>query len=214
MKFLASSALTYLVTVSCLAGCGPPSSANIKLRKNNQDLRSQIAQLQRQHEMDEATINGLENSVPSVATLPPERLNRLFTTHGLRIGRLSGGADLDLKKQGDEALRIYVVPTDQTREPIKAAGSWTIEAFDLARGEDTRIGKWTHSAEEAKDLWNGYLNQYGYMLTNQWQTAPTHSELTVRVTFVDELTGRRFTAQRVVKVKPPPPPTTQTQPSD
>src|SRR6185436_17134190 len=125
----------------------------------------------------------------------PERLDRLFTTHGLRIGRLTGGADLDLEKPGDEALRVYVVPTDQTSDPIKAAGSWTIEAFDLARGSDTRIGKWTYTADQAREHWNSFLNQYGYMFTNPWQTPPAHPELTLRVTFVDELTGREYTAQ-------------------
>jgi hypothetical protein len=38
-----------------------------------------------------------------------------------------------------------------------------------------------------------------------WQgKAPGHDELTVKVTFTDELTGREFTEQKVVRVKLPP----------
>ena len=47
--------------------------------------------------------------------------------------------------------------------------------------------------------------RYEYVLTCPWQdVVPRHPELTVKVTFTDELTGRQFTLQQALKVNPPP----------
>lgn len=197
-------ALIALAGLAAFAGCGPgPSKANILLRKQNQDLRDQIGDLERRNAAAEAQIRGLRDSVPTVATLPQDRLAALFTTHEIRIGRLSGGADTDGGKPGDEALKVYVTLFDQTGGEFKASGSFLVEAFDLSKVDGVRVGRWEVSPEEAAKGWNGFLLNYEYVLTLPWQTPPTQSELTVKVTFTDSLTGRRLTAQRPVKVNPP-----------
>src|ERR1700722_13731191 len=88
------------------SGCSSPSAANIELRKQNQQLGEQIDSLKRQHETDQATITGLQGGATTVPSLPQDRLDQLYTTHGLRFGRLTGGANLDSKKRGDEAIRV------------------------------------------------------------------------------------------------------------
>src|SRR3954452_4154622 len=112
--------------------CSSPSTANIELRKEKQALQDQIAELNRVHQADQATIQGLQNQIGTLPTLPQNRLDQLFTVHGLELGRLTGGADLDPKKPGDEGIKVYATPTDDDGEPIKAAGTFVIEAFDLA----------------------------------------------------------------------------------
>jgi hypothetical protein len=190
------------------SGCAGPSKANIELRRQNQALRDQIDDLNRRHEADQATIKGMQSNVPLVPTLPEDRLAKLFTTHGLRLGRLTAGADLDPNIPGDEGLRIYVVPTDNSGEPIKAAGSFVVEAFDLSEPGDNRVGKWEFPVEQAQKNWFGHLTQYTYVLSCPWQSVPPkHADVTVKVTFADELTGRRFDAEKVIKVSLPPAPT-------
>ena len=44
---------------------------------------------------------------------------------------------------------------------------------------------------------------YGYIMKCPWQKVPTHPELTLKVTFHDELTGREIAQQKVVKVALP-----------
>ena len=134
---------------------------------------------------------------------PPQRLENLFTTHGLVLGRLTGGADLDPATPGDEGLKVYAGLTDQSGQKFKAAGSFVVEAFDLSMPQDNRLGRWTIDLNQAKDAWNGLLLQYGYVLTLPWQRPPAHPDVTVKVTFRDELTGREFVQQKVVKVSPP-----------
>ena len=211
MDRFAKQRLSIASLIACalaLAGCGSPNKANIKLRKQNHALQTEVNRLKRAEEGHAATIRAMEANATTVPSLPVERVDRLFTTHGLKLGRLTGAADLDPNSPGDEGFKVYVVPTDQDGHNLKAAGSFVVEAFDLVSGGETRLGRWEFSLEKTKQLWYGAAMSYGYVLPAPWQTIPRGSEITIRATFTDELTGRQFTAQRPIKVNPPPQPTT------
>jgi hypothetical protein len=188
-------------------GCGSPNTASIVVRKQNQDLQDQIATLTRARQADAATISGLQQRIGTVPTLSQERLDKLFTTHGIKLGRLTGGADLDRNKPGDEGIKVYVTPFDDDGEPLKAAGSFVIEAFDLA-AKTPEIGRWTFDVSAARKAWNGAFLSHQYVMPCPWQKPPQHEELTIKVTFRDELTEREFHEQTVVKVHLPPSPAT------
>jgi hypothetical protein len=192
----------FVLLLLTAAGCGSPSSANITLRKQNQDLQDQITTLTRARKADAATIAALQQRVGTVPTLSQQRLEKLFTVHGIKLGRLTGGADLDHSKPGDEAIKVYADPTDDDGDAIKAAGSFIVEAFDLA-ANPPELGKWTFDTDATRKLWNGSLLSHQYVLTCPWQKPPQHEELTIKVTFSEELTRREFHAQSVVKVHPP-----------
>lgn len=198
-----------LSAVFTLTGCGKPNRANIELRKQINALQAELDLTKRQRAADRATIDALQKQQNTgLATLPPTRLDKLFSTHGLVLGKLTGGADLDPSKPGDEGLKVYAGLTDQTGQKFKAAGSFVVEAFDLAspQSQDTRLGKWTFDVDQTRQSWNGLMLQYGYVLTLPWQQRPpANPDVTVKVTFRDELTGREFTEQRAVKVTPPAP---------
>ncbi|MEA2707609.1 MAG: hypothetical protein QOF78_210 [Phycisphaerales bacterium] len=193
--------VVFVVIASTLvSGCGKPNVASIPVRRENQALRTKLAELERREQGHLAHIRSLESKATTVPSLPNERLDTLFTAHGLKFGRLTGGADLDKNSPGDDGLKIYVVPTDGRGDPIKAAGSFVVEAFDLANGENNRIGRWEYPLEQAEKNWFGQAMMYTYVLPAPWQQQrPAHDELTVRVTFTDALTGRTITGQKVVK---------------
>jgi hypothetical protein len=198
-----------LILLLCTGGCGflfkSPDKANIKLRKQIQGLEGQIAQLKQQHQADAATIEGLSERTGTTALLEPGRLDKLFTTHAIRVGRLSGGADLDASRPGDEGFKVYVNTLDQHGDMIKSAGSFVVEAFDLSDPQSPRLGHWDFPVEKAQENWHSFLTRYEYVLTCPWQQAvPRHPDVTVKLTFTDELTGRKFTAQHVAKVEVPP----------
>ncbi len=185
-------------------GCSSPSGANIQLRKENQRLGERIAELEKAREGDAATIRALEQRSGTLQTLPKDRLDRLFTVHGLTLGRLTGGWDSDSSKPGDEGIKVYAAPVDAEGETLKEAGTFVVEAFDLANTASPLVGKWEFDVAAAREAWNGSALSNQYVLKCPWQGGPPgHSELTVKVTFVDELTGRRFGAQKVVGVKLP-----------
>lgn len=192
-----------MALILLLCGCGKPNPANITLRKENADLRSQIDQLKLQHDADAATIAALHSNNPAVDRLPDDRVAALFTTHGIRFNRLTGGADLDPARPGDDAVKVYLEPFDQDGQPLKAAGSVLIETFDLAAGE-TRLGRCEFDVAAARAAWVSGGLLYEYVFACPFQTPPQHADITIKATFTDELTRRRFTAQKLVKINLPP----------
>ena len=194
------------------AGCGliggPRNSANIELRKENAGLRDKVAGLERQAQADAATIRALEQKSGTVTMLPRDRLTTLFTTHDIKLFRLTGGADLDPRQPGHEGLKVHVAPTDGDGDPIKAAGTFTVEAFDLSRGDGAKVGTWTFDPEAGRRQWTSVLNRYNYVLTCPWQAPPTAAGLHLVVTFVDELTRGTFKQAVDVTVELPPGPAT------
>lgn len=184
-------ALCVSVALSFLTGCGKPNAANIVVRKENQQLQSKIDDLNRQHEADAAKIKSFEESKGTLPTLPNDRLSQLFTTHGLQFGKLTG-------VEGNK-LRVFVVPTDDHGDPIKSAGTFTVELFDLAQTDNNLVGKWTFDNDQTKKAWQGTWPLYTYDLEAPLDKQPAHDDLTVRVTFTDLLTQRTFTAQKQIK---------------
>jgi hypothetical protein len=190
-----------LLGIILATGCSRPNAANIELRKQNAELRGQIETLNRQHEADVASIRGLQKSGAStMPSIPPERLATLFTVHGIQFGKLTGGADLDPKTPGDDGVKVYVTPFDQDGEPLKAAGSFVVEAFDLDAEKGIRIARSEFPLEEARKNWYGQALLHTYVLTCRWEKPPTHADVTIKVTYTDALTGRVFDAQKQVKV--------------
>jgi hypothetical protein len=200
------------ILISILAGCSSPNPANIQLRKQNQALREQITMLNRRHDGDVATIDSLQRDHGSIPTLPQERLARLFTTDGLQLGHMTGGYRNENSTSPSDGFEVEVVPIDQQGDAIKAAGSFTIEAFDLDLPQHPLIGTWQFPLEAARQKFFDHLMLYTYVLECPWkQGLPRHPNLTIKVTFDDELTGRRFVAQRQIHVELQP--TTQPGPS-
>src|SRR5262245_23071619 len=128
---MAKPAAALLCTLAALAqgGCKGPNQANIELRKENQQLREKVDDLNRRHDADVAQIRGMQAQSGSVVpTLSPGRLDHLFTVHGIQLGRLTG-----VNAEGE--LKAYVSPTDESGQSIKAAGSFVVDAFDLAQAD-------------------------------------------------------------------------------
>jgi hypothetical protein len=171
--------------------------------EGNQRLQGEVDELRRKSEGDTAMIRSLQDRAGTLPTLPHERLKRLFTTHAIQLGRLTGGADLDPAKPGHEGLRVFVTPLDETGDPLKAAGAITVEAFDLSRGEGAKVGTWNFDPAATRAAWSSVLNRYNYVVTCPWQQAvPAGPNLHLVVTFVDELTQGRFTKSADVTVQP------------
>src|SRR5438874_12356902 len=114
-SILRSTSLLILIgTILALIGCKAPSAANIQLRKQNQELRAKVDDLERRHAADAAQIRAIESNTTTMPSLPQERLDRLFTAHGLQLGRLTG-----VDEKG--VLKVYAVPTDDAGQQLKAA---------------------------------------------------------------------------------------------
>lgn len=198
------------IALSCCSGCYHPSEDNIRLRKINQKLNADLSQLTVETDAQKRTIAGLYARFPTIPTLPPQELAKLWVTSGIEFGNLTGGLYLvDVNKPGAaEGLQVFLTPTDEFGEKIQTAGSIAVEAFDLAEPKDNLLGRWTWDTISAKSRWRSFLFEFGYELNCPWQKPPKHSDITIRVVFTDELTHIPFTAEKMVHVEIPPGPTT------
>ena len=194
-----------------VAGCqfNKPNKVHIGLRKETQSLRDEVAALTSQRDAAVAQARASESG-RAVPTLPVERLDRLFTAGGVKFGRVVVGNDTDPARPGDEGIKVSHAPTDQFGDECKLAGAFTIELFDLA-AEPARIGTWSIDTMAAQTQWISTFVIDAYVFELPWQTPPQNPKLLVKATFVDELTGRTFDAQRELTVRPPAAATT-TQP--
>jgi hypothetical protein len=210
MTTAAARLLPFLLLMGAAPGCGllfggSPSKVNIDLRKENATLREQIKAMEAKKAADQRVIEGMREQSPTLPTLSPDRLAKLFTTHGLKLGRLTGGWDGTASQPGDEGLAVYAAPLDEAGDALKAAGSFVVEAFDLADAGSTRVGRWEFDLAATRRAWRSALLDYTYVLECPWQgRVPANAELTLKVTFVDELTQVPFHAQQTVKFRPAP----------
>lgn len=175
----------------------PLYSQNVSLTNANSHLKNQLASAK----MELADIKAqLAAKTPRLATLPPQRLAELFTVSAVRIASDTGTAHLK-DSPAHNGFRVFVKTLMQGGMILPASGWFTIQAFDLSSGvKHPLIGRWTFSPAESKKCWYGLfgLNEFGFNCP--WKNPPLHPRVTFRVKFTDALTGRSFTAQRVLRV--------------
>ena len=182
-----------LILISLSAfGCSQPNAVNIALRKQVQDQAEEIERLKRQRAADLAD-NAAATQPATKPALAAGTADSLFTTHGIRLGRLSRAT-----KGG---LTLHVIPTDDGGDDFKAAGSIAVDAFDLS-ADGKRVGRWEFDLGATRPLWNGSSLRYEYVVPCPWQQAPSAEKVTVKVTFVDALTGRSFAVQQEMATQP------------
>jgi hypothetical protein len=189
-----------VLILAMASGCGSPSRANVQLRKANQELEAHIAALTQEREADQARIAALEKHVGTTPVLSEGTLEAVFTTRKMELGRLTGPADFDLNKPGDDGIKVYLMPIDETGEAIKATGKVTVELFDLGLSGDNRLGRWEFAPGQIKDRWRSLGPLHAFVLECPWQKMPSHSNLTLHVVFDDALTGREFVVDREVEL--------------
>lgn len=163
-----------------------------RLEQANLRLRAQVASQQQQIQ----TLQALGG---------PDRLEKLFRVQRILLGRHSGGIDLD-NIGGDDGIRVYLRPIDQSGSVIKVAGEAKVQLFDLA-GEpgETLVGQRTWTVEQLASQWASGFVSHHFTLTCLWADAenpPAHKQITVRVEFIDYLTGKTFSAQKLCIITP------------
>ena len=188
-----------LLLAGLLVGCADTSGVSTQRRIS--ELEETLAQRDRQLALAEATLEETQRRLVQARAITPEQLGKVFHPVRVEIASLTGGVDLD-GRPGDDAVTVYVRPLDADGDVVKAAGDIRIELFGLAAPAGQReLGECRFSVDEARQLWYGKLMTQHYTLRCAWRVPPSNPEVTIRVTFVDFLTQRVMTDQRVVTVR-------------
>ena len=184
------------------AGCNPPAAdsriAQVQqLQDRNQEQARLLAAKDEQLAADAKRIQELQG-------LNGERsIDNLVHVASIEIDRLSGGYDDD-RNGVDEGVLIYLRLLDKDGDAIKASGNVHVRLLDLAKPEGSQlVGELSLDPAALRPLWYGRLLTYHYTIKVPWAGGAKraeHKSITVVVEFTDLLSGKTFTAQKVVEV--------------
>ena len=194
-----------LAAGACLwaAGCASQPSDTIDWGARLDQARERIDRLQRGIERLRDENHDLQSRVETLQAIEGKRIDLLYRAQRVQIGRHSGPLNQD-DTPADEAVQVFIQPIDQHGSVIKAAGEITIELYALdAPPEANRVYRRTYTVQEAAELWSSGLLSYHYSVECPLPDDLACDEITIRVKFVDYLTGKTLSAQKVVEVHPP-----------
>ena len=200
----AGRAAVVLAAISAMTGGCAEWNQQARLRAELETSRQEIKKLTAQRDQLQQQLTGKDEQIANLLALGERRLENLFYVERIKLGRYTGGVDLD-SKGGDDAVKVYLKPIDQYGNVIKAAGEVKIQLYDLAaEPNENLIGQYVWPANKISQQWSGGFVAYHYAFVCPWKLgAPKHEEITVRVEFTDYLTGRQFSEQTLCKVKLP-----------
>ena len=192
----------YTIWVACLiiaaAGCESDNSTTGQIST----LRKEKKQLTRQLEQSDSQNKQLKKQLQTLAGLPDDvRLENLYNLQTVKVSRYTNFYDKDKDGQ-KEKLIVYIQPTDEQGDIVKATGNVDIQLWDLNKDNgQALLGQWQVKPDELKELWFASIVSVNYRLTFDIADKITEFEepLTVKVTFTDYLTGKVFKDQRVIK---------------
>ena len=192
----------YTIWVACLiiaaAGCESDNSTTGQIST----LRKEKKQLTRQLEQSDSQNKQLKKQLQTLAGLPDDvRLENLYNLQTVKVSRYTNFYDKDKDGQ-KEKLIVYIQPTDEQGDIVKATGNVDIQLWDLNKDNgQALLGQWQVKPDELKELWFASIVSVNYRLTFDIADKITEFEepLTVKVTFTDYLTGKVFKEQRVIK---------------
>ncbi len=202
---LLAGRLVVLAGLLSLVGCVAKTDEVLELQRDNRELHGQLRQAKETISAQHETLSRKDEQINSLSKLGPERLEVLFAVEKIKLSRYTGGFDPD-KTGGDDGVRVYMIPQDEGGRTVTAAGSVEIDVFDLAQKEESLLMSYSFTAAQAKDHWQGGGLANHYSFTCLWKDAlPTGNEITIRVKFIDYLTGRTFTATKQCPIRNPAP---------
>lgn len=186
------------------------------LRRRNADLARQLDVARKEAREADDIARGLQTvvldqrkQIRTLQRLGPKRLEKLFHVKTVKVGQYTAPADFD-GQPGDDGIKVYMRPLDANGDTIKAAGEVRIRLFDLAAApKDTLIGEHRWPIEQVARAFSGGFLAYHFTFKCPWKARPRHADVTVRLEFIEYLTGKTFWAQKLVKVRPVAAPATQ-----
>jgi len=194
-------AFSIFIFLILVTGCANPDEKESVVVQIEQ-LTQEKTQLQKQIEQSEKENEQLKQQVQVLSGLPEEvKLENLNRLENIKIGRYTGFFDKDDDGR-KEKLIIYIQPTDDQGDALKAAGTAEVQLWDLNKTNgQAMLGQWKVEPDELKKLWFETLVSIYYRLTFDVADIIDSLEepLTVKVTFTDYMTGKVFKEQKVIK---------------
>jgi hypothetical protein len=193
--------ITISFLLACLAGCTnnlPNKDSSTDLKKIQAENRKLATELN----SAEQESNQLKKQLDTIHDFGrPVTPKDIYDLQEIRITKFTNiyDKDQDGKK---ETLLVYLQPIDEFGDIIKAVGSVEVQLWDLdKKAANALLGQWQIGPAQLKQMWFATIITVNYRLpfdvTDKVEKYD-HS-LTVKVKFVDYLTGKSFSDQKIIK---------------
>jgi len=198
-------AVMLLVFAAFVSGCatspsGPPADRQA-LEKTVAELRSQLAAVQAERDdMKRLLAERGAAKPPGDNTSVSGGKPFAFELTKVDFGFLTCGINLQGKKGPDDAIAAYVGLYDQFDTPIKAAGYFRFDLFDLARSKDYVVQSWSYEPEAAARHWQRFPACYQFKLPLAAEVRA--KRVVLKVTF-RQADRKEFTAMRELAIERP-----------
>lgn len=191
----------FLITLFMVTSCANSNNKEPLAVKVKQ-LTQENTQLQKQVEQFNSENKELKSQIQVLSGLPENvKLENINQLEKIKIGRYTGFFDKDDDGK-KEKLIVYLQPTDEQGDALKAVGTVDVQLWDLNKTNgQAMLGQWKIEPDELRKLWYETLISIYYRLTFDVADIVESLEkpLTVKVTFTDYLTGKVFYEQKEIK---------------
>lgn len=187
-----------------LTGCDAGGSEYRKVAAENVELKAKINLLEKELTAVRQERAELKAQRDTLAKIEGSRVEAIPKVTRVDIGAYTGGYNLAGGK-GHDSVKVYIIPFDAAGSAIKAPGSVTIKLFDLAaaKGQE-QVGQCELSPPQLEKQWfSGAFTFYHYSVVCPLAKIPEHRDITVRLEFVDYVTGKTFSAVKTVQIDTP-----------
>jgi hypothetical protein len=197
-----SRTVTVAVLLAVLAGCGKKASqANDLLRARIIELEAQVEALaDRNRELETA----LQEATAGPENLPQEVLDNTPHVARIEIDRRSHALDADGDGRAD-GLLVYVRPADGRGRFVQLAGWLSVHAADLPADADAdSLGRVTLDPAALRESYRTSFmgTHYRVVLPVTPPSGRSEGPCTVRAIYKDGRSGRSFSAQREIDLRP------------
>ena len=183
------------------SGCNN-ANEKAKMLEEIEQLTSQNKELTERAEKAESQNKQLTGQVQVLTALPEDvRAESLYNLQQIKIGRYTDFFDKD-NNGTKETLIVYIQPSDDQGDKIKASGTVEVELWDLNKPDGhAMLGQWKVEPEELKKSWYATLITINFRLTFDITDIVEDFDkpLTVKVRFTDYLSGKTFEDQKVIR---------------
>jgi hypothetical protein len=167
-----------------------------ELQQKNVQLENELSKVTSQRDQLKEQNNVLTSLGQQKVTA-----ENIYSLEGIRISRYSGFYDRD--NDGiKESLIVYIQPVDVNGEVVKAIGDVQIELWNLEKKDRPMLKQWQVGPEELKKNWYSVLtSNYRLVFDTGQIAAETKDDLTLKVKFIDHLSGKVFKSQYLITNK-------------
>jgi hypothetical protein len=183
------------------AGCDVGSARRHPLEVKVRELEMERARLAGEVEERNVEIEQLKAQIRALSALPQRERENPYALNAVRITRYTNFYDKDGNGTRDKLI-VYLQPIDRDGNVFKAAGTASVQLWDLSRPSgQALLGQWQLPPDELHKLWFDSLISTNYRLTFDVPLTPETLAvpLTVKVAFTDFLTGQIFYDQYVIQ---------------